>query len=61
MSPIAIFLIAFGIIFGGTLLGMYLRTLLSEHHLSADSRDVMKMGTEMLAMMAALVLGLLIS
>jgi hypothetical protein len=61
MSPIAIFLIAFAIIFGGTLLGMYLRTLLSEHHLSADSRDVMKMGTDMLATMAAIVLGLLIT
>jgi hypothetical protein len=43
------------------LLGMYLRTLLSEHHLSADSRDVMKMGTDMLATMAAIVLGLLIT
>lgn len=60
MSPIAISLIAFAIIFGGTLLGMFLRTLLNEQHLSADSRDVMKLGTSTIATMAALVLSLLI-
>lgn len=61
MSPFEISLIAFAIIFGGTLLGMFLRTRLSEQHLTADSRDVMKLGTDMLATMAALVLSLLIS
>ncbi len=61
MSPIAISLIAFASILGGTLFGMFLRTLLPEHHLSADSKDVMKMGTGTVATMAALVLGLLIS
>lgn len=61
MSPIEISLISFAIIFGATLFGMFLRTRLSEHHLSADSRDVMKLGTDMLATMAALVLGLLVS
>ena len=60
MSPIAISWIALAIIFGGTLLGMFLRTFLDEHHLSADSRDVMKLGTGMIATMAALVLSLLI-
>ena len=60
MSPIAISLISLTIIFGGTLLGMFLRTFLDEHHLSADSRDVMKLGTGMIATMAALVLSLLI-
>src|SRR5512143_2627934 len=60
MSPIAISLIAFAIIFGGTLLGMFLRPLLQEHHLSGDSKDVMKLGTGMIATMAALVLSLLI-
>jgi hypothetical protein len=53
-------LIALAIIFGGTLLGMFLRPLLHEHHLSGDSKDVMKLGTGMIATMAALVLGLLI-
>ncbi|HET6513908.1 MAG TPA: hypothetical protein VFG09_02020 [Thermodesulfovibrionales bacterium] len=61
MSPIAIFLIALASVFGSALLGMILRAYLPEHHLTADSRDVMKMGTGMIATMAALVLGLLIS
>jgi hypothetical protein len=60
MSSIALSLIAFAIIFGGTLLGMFLRPFLQEHHLSADSRDVMKLGIGMIATMAALVLSLLI-
>lgn len=59
MSPITISLIALAIIFGGTLLGTFLRPLLQEHHLSGDSKDVMKLGTGMIATMAALVLGLL--
>jgi hypothetical protein len=54
-------LIALAIIFGGTLLGMFLRTILNEQHLSADSRDVMKLGTGMIATLAALILGLLTS
>ena len=56
MNSIALSLIAFAIIFGGTLLGMFLRTVLSDHHLSADSRDVMKLVTNMIAMMAAVLL-----
>ncbi len=61
MSPIAFSLIAFAIMYGGTLLGIFLRTLLNEDHLSADSRDVMKLGTGMIATLAALVLSLLIA
>lgn len=60
MGPIAIFLIAFASIFGGTLFGMFLRARLPDHHLSADSKDVMKLGTGMIATMAAVVLGLVI-
>ncbi len=61
MSPVAISLIAFGCIFGGMLLGMFLRGVLPEHHLSEDSKDVVKLGTGMIAMLTALVLGLLIA
>lgn len=61
MSPLAISLIAFGCIFGGMLLGMFLRGVLPEHHLSEDSKDVVKLGTGMIAMLTALVLGLLIA
>ena len=61
MSPLAISLIAFGCIFGGMLLGMFLRGVIPKHHLSDESRDVLKLGTGMIATLAALVLGLLIS
>jgi hypothetical protein len=61
MSAIAISLITLACIMGGMLFGMFLRTLLPEHHLTDDSKDVIKMGTGMVATMAALVLGLVIA
>jgi hypothetical protein len=61
VSPQAISLIAFGCIFAGSLLGMFLRTVLPEHHLSAESKDVVKLGAGVIATLAALVIGLLIS
>jgi len=61
VSPLVISLIAFGCIFGSMLLGMFLRRLLPDHHLSDESKDVMKLGTGMIATLAALVIGLLIA
>ena len=61
MSPLVISLVAFGCIFGAMLLGMFLRRVLPEHHVSDESKDVMKMGTAMIATLAALVIGLLIA
>ena len=61
MSPLTIALISFGCIFGSALLGLFLRTVLPEHHLQGDSKDVVKLGTGLIATLAALVLGLLVS
>ena len=61
MNSLTISLAAFACIFGGTLLGMWLRALLPEHHLSDESKDAVKLGTGMIATLAALVLGLLIA
>jgi hypothetical protein len=61
MNPLVVSLIAFGCIFGGMLLGMLLRPVLPEHHLSADSKDGVKLGIGMIATLSALVLGLLIA
>jgi len=61
MSPLAISGIVFGCIFGGALLGMVIRSLLPEHHLSSESRDLVKLGMGLIATMSALVLGLLIA
>jgi Protein of unknown function (DUF4239) len=61
MTPLMISGIAFGVIFGGAVLGMVLRALLPEHHLSQDSKDVVKLGMGLIGTIAALVLGLLIA
>ncbi len=61
MSPLAVSGIVFACVFGGALLGAFLRTVLPEHHLSSESRDTVKLGMGLIATMAALVLGLLIA
>ena len=61
MRSLTLSLIAFVIIFGGALVGMFLRSVLPSHHLRDDSRDVVKLATGMVGTMAALVLGLLVA
>jgi hypothetical protein len=61
MSSMTICLIAFACIVGGTILGMILRAMLPGHHLSPDSKDVVKLGMGLIGTMTALVLGLLIA
>jgi Protein of unknown function (DUF4239) len=61
VSAVAIGGIVFACLFGGALLGMVLRAVLPEHHLSADSKDLVKLGMGLVATMSALVLGLLIA
>jgi hypothetical protein len=61
MSSIVISLITFALVFGGALIGIALRSILPPNNLTADSRDVVKLGMGMVATMAALVLGLLIA
>jgi hypothetical protein len=61
VSSIAISSIAFACVFGGALLAMFVGRALPEHHLSADSKDVIKLTMALIAMLAALVLGLLIA
>jgi hypothetical protein len=61
MNDLMISLLVFAIIFGGALLGMVVRPLLSEQHLQPDSKDVVKMATGLIGTLAALVLGLLIA
>ena len=53
--------IVFACVFAGAVLGMALRRTLPEHHLSDDSKDVVKLGMSLIATMAALVLALLIA
>ena len=60
MNALAIGGLVFVLAFGGALLGMYLRTVLPDRHLSEDSKDIIRISTAMLATLAALVVGLLI-
>ena len=61
MNSIAISLIVFAFVFGGAMLGIFLRAVLPQNHLSDASKDVVKLGMGLVATMSALVLGLLVS
>lgn len=61
MSPLAISLIAFVLVFAGALLGMYVRSVLPEGHLQEDVKDIVRLSTGLIGTIAALVLGLLIA
>jgi hypothetical protein len=61
VNDLWISLAVFAVIFGGALVGVFVRPLLSEKHLHPDSRDVVKMATGLIGTLAALVLGLLIA
>lgn len=60
MNSLSIALIALVCIVGGALFGMFLSTLLPEHHFTSESKDTVKLGAGLIATMAALVLGLLV-
>ena len=59
MNALAIGAMVFACVFGGTLFGMFLSSILPKGHLSPDARDVIKVAMAMIATLAALVLGLL--
>jgi hypothetical protein len=61
MNSIAIRLIVFTCVFGGALFGMFLRRVLPEEHLSADSKDTVRIGMGLIGTLTALVLGLLVA
>ena len=61
MSSIIVSLIVFAFVFGGALLGILLHAVLPPQHLSAESKDIVKLGMGLVGTMAALVLGLLVA
>jgi len=48
-------------VFGGALLGIFLRRLLPEHHLNADSRSTVNLGIGLIGTMSGIALGLLVA
>ena len=59
MSPIQQAGIAFALIVASGIAGAWLRSKLPEHHLTCDSKDVIKLSVALIATMSALVLALL--
>lgn len=60
MNAVGIAGVVFASAVSGTLLGLLLQRVLPERHLSKESKSIIKLGTGLIATMAALVLGLLI-
>lgn len=54
-------LVVFACVFGSALLGIKLRGVLPEHHLSPETKDTVKLTMGFVATMAALILGLLVA
>jgi len=61
MGSLTISLISAACIFGGVFVGLMLRRLLPEYHLSHESKETVKVGAGMIATVSALVLGLLVA
>jgi hypothetical protein len=59
VSSLGIAVTAFVLILASAIAGVLLRPRLPEHHLTGDSKDVIKLATALIGTMAALVLGLL--
>jgi hypothetical protein len=61
MSPIHFALLSLVAVFGGAALGIFLRALLPQNHLSADTKDTVKLTIGLAATMTAILLGLLVA
>jgi hypothetical protein len=61
MRDLEIAVLVFCLLFGGALLGMYLRRRLPAEHLSTESKDSVRIGMASVATMAAMLLGLLVA
>ena len=61
MSPVEVSTIIFFIIFGGAMLGVWLRGILPSNQLDAETKDLVKLRVGLIGTMAALLLGLLVA
>lgn len=61
MNSFTIAGIALVFVFGGALVGLYLKGFVPSNHLNEESKDIVKLGLGVIATLAALVLGLLVS
>ena len=61
MTALGIAIASFVFIFGGACAGAWLNGILPKHHLSDETRDIVRIGFSLIATMVALVLGLLLA
>ena len=61
MSSIEIGAITFGCVFGGALLGILVGPKLPEHHLTPETKDVVRLGMALVGTIGALVLSFFIT
>jgi len=61
MDPLAVSFLVFASLVGMGLLAARLRTVLPDHHLSAETKDTVKLAMGLVATMTALVLGLMVA
>ena len=61
MNPLITASVVLACVFASALCGLYLRPALPKEHMQEDSKDLIKLGIGLIATLAALVLGLLIS
>lgn len=60
LKAVVLSIIIFACIFGGAVLGIFLRAILPERHLTEDSRNMVTIGMGIVATMAAIAVGLMI-
>jgi hypothetical protein len=60
VNSVTVAAIVFACAFGGAIVGIFVQSVLPQSHLRQESKDVIKLGTGLIATMAALVLGLLV-
>lgn len=60
LKAVILSIIIFTCIFGGAVLGIFLRAILPERHLTEDSRNMVTIGMGIVATMAAIAVGLMI-
>ncbi|HJV37145.1 hypothetical protein [Geomonas sp.] len=61
MDSLTVASISFVCIFGGAMFGLYVRSLLPGHHLTGVTMDTVKIAAGLIATLAAMVLGLLVT
>jgi hypothetical protein len=61
LSSLTLGVIVFACLFGASMLGIFIRSRLPDHHLDSESKDAIRLSTAVVGTLSALALGLLIA